>query len=121
MHRVIQLLIEDSGPLGERRIPKKSYVKEKLLNLPKRQALVRVGGDLNQKPRISTMQTLNMPQAAKQDVTERRLHQIREQTRRTYGRPRHEVEQELRSSDNLPEVKGEPGEDEKSHGSWYEE
>lgn len=96
-------------------------MKEKLLNLPKRQALVRVGGDLNQKPRIYTMQTLNMPQAAKQDEAERRLHQIREQTRRTYGRPRNEVEQELRSSDHLPGSEGKPGEDEESHGPWYEE
>jgi hypothetical protein len=67
------------------------------------------------------MQTLNIPQAAKQDETERRLHQIREQTRRTYGRPRHEVEQELRSSDNLPGSEGKPSEDEESHGAWYEE
>jgi hypothetical protein len=98
MRRVIQLLIEDPGPLGERRIPKESDMKAKLLNLPKRQALVRVGGDFNQKPRIYSMQTLNVPQAAKQDEAERRLHQMQEQTRRTYGRPRSEVEQELRDS-----------------------
>jgi hypothetical protein len=42
LRRVIQLLIEDPGPLGERRIPKESDMKEKLLNLPKRQALVRI-------------------------------------------------------------------------------
>jgi hypothetical protein len=121
MRRIIQLLIDDPGPLGERRIPKESDIKEKLLNLPKRQALVRVGGDLNQKPRIYSMQTLNVPQAAKQDETERRLHQIRGQTRRKYGRPRNEVEQELRDSEDLPGSERKPGEDEESHGPWYEE
>ena len=121
MHHILELLIDDPGPLGERRIPRESDTKEKLLNLQKRQALVRITGDINQKTRKYSMQTLDVPQAAKQNEMERRLHQIREQTRAKYNRPQSEVEQELRSSKELPEREREPGKDEEPTSSWYEE
>jgi hypothetical protein len=120
MRRVIQLLIDDPGPLGEKRIPKESDIKGKLLNLPKRQALVRVGGDIDQKPRKYTMKTDNLPQAAKKDEVERRLRQIREQTRTKYCRPRSEVEQELRYTPDASPKKDEEHHEE-SFDSWYEE
>jgi len=120
MRRVIQLLIDDPGPLGEKRIPKESDIKGKLINLPKRQALVRVGGDIDQKPRKYTMKTDNLPQAAKKDEVERRLRQIREQTRTKYCRPRSEVEQELRYTPDASPKKDEEHHEE-SFDSWYEE
>ncbi len=122
MDYILELLIEDPGPLGERRIPRESDTREKLLNLQKRQALVRITGDINQKPQKYTMQTLDVPQAARKDEVERRFRQIREQTETKYCRPSSQVEQELRFTPEIfPEGDGKPDQDEGPHDSWYEE
>lgn len=121
VRHVLQILIADPGPLGERRMAKESDTRERLLNLQKRQALVRVGGDGDQSPQKYLMQTLNLPQAVKSDELEHRLRQIREQTRAKYGRPRQEVEQELQRSKPFLGEEGKPSESKDSHGPWYEE
>jgi hypothetical protein len=122
VRHILELLIDDPGPLGERRIPKESDTVEKLLNLQKRQALVRISGDMNQQSRKYKMKTPDVPQAAKPDEVERRLHQIPVQTRMKYSRPRSEVELELRDfSEDVPGSERKPGEDGESHGPWYEE
>jgi hypothetical protein len=122
MRHILELLIDDPGPLGERRIPKESDTVEKLLNLQKRQALVRVSGDVNQQSRKYKMKTPDVPQAAQPGEVERRLQQIPVQTRMKYGRSRSEVEHELRDyAEDVPGRGRKPGEDEKSPGPWYEE
>jgi hypothetical protein len=115
VRRIIQILIDDPGPLGEQRTPRESDTRAELLNLPPRQAKVRLSGGANQQPRKCTMRTLDLPPAAAKDEVERRLQQIREQTRAKYCRPRREVELELGDTSGT-----EPPED---HGqdSWYEE
>jgi hypothetical protein len=118
---VLEQLIDNPGPLGERRMPKESDIREKLMNLPKRQALVRISGDINQQSRKYTMKTLDVPQATKTEEVERRLLQIREQTRLKYGRPRLQVEQELQSPAESSEGERKPDEDEEGYVSWYEE
>lgn len=103
VRHIIDLLIQDPGPLGEKRVLKESDVKETLVNLPKRQALVRVGGEIDQKPRKYTMQTVDARQAVKQDEAKQRLLRIRKQSRNTYGRPHLEVERGFREiSMNVP-------------------
>jgi hypothetical protein len=121
VRHIIEILKNDPGSLGEQRTPKESDIKEMLLNLPKRQALVRIGGDMDQKPRKYTMQTRDAPQAVKKDEAIQRLHRIREQTRAKYGRPRQQVEQELASRPRDPSGADEnPPEDEPPE-PWYEE
>ena len=121
IRRTIQTLIDDPGPLGEKRTPRVSDTIAKLLNLPPRQAMVRVSESLNQQPHKYTMRTPDLPQAAKKEEVERRLHIIREQTRAKYCRPRREVEMELRdASATDPGGENEPREDE-GPDSWYEE
>jgi hypothetical protein len=122
MEYILELLIEDPGPLGERRVPKESDTREKLLNLQKRQALVRITGDIDQKPQKYTMQTLDVPQVARKDEVERWFRQIRDQTETKYCRPRSQVEQELRYTPEIfPEEDGKPVQDEGLPNSWYEE
>jgi len=121
LRRVLQLLIADPGPLGAKRTPKESDVKAQLLSLGKRQALVRVGENSDQKPRIYTMKTVDVPQAVKRDEADRRRQQIREQTRAEYGQERSKVEQEMQDEDpDVSERDGEfPGEE--PPDPWYEE
>ncbi len=120
VRHIIDLLIQDPGPLGEKRVLKESDVKETLVNLPKRQALVRVGGEIDQKPRKYTMQTVDARQAVKQDEAKQRLLHIRKQSRSKYGRPHLEVERGFRDmSMNVP-GEDEHHDDERSK-SWYEE
>lgn len=123
VRHILEILIRDPGSLGEKRIPKEGDIKEMLLNLPKRQALARVGGDIEKRPRKYTMQTLDAPQAVPKDELERRLHLIREQTRAKYCRPRSEVE---RAFGYMPvdNADGEEKHDEDEppdSDSWYEE
>lgn len=121
LRRVLQLLIADPGPLGEKRTPKESDVKAQLLNLGKRQALVRVGENSDQKPRTYTMKTVDVPQAVKRDEADRRCQQIREQTRAEYCQERGKVEQEMQ--DEGPDVSERDGEfpGEEPPDPWYEE
>ena len=120
VRRVIKSLIDDPGPLGEERTLRESDIKEMLLNLPKRQALVRVGGDLEQGPGKYRLQTPNVLQAAKKDEARQRLNQILMQSRAKNCRPRAEVERELGYTGASTQQEGE-----KRHGeypgSWYEE
>ncbi len=118
---IIQILIEDPDTLGEPRKVKESDIREMLLNLQKRQALVRVSGDIDQKPQISTIQTANAPQAVKKDELERRLHMLREQTRAKYCRPRHEVEQDLAHASEESSQGKEKRDEGDQPNSWYEE
>lgn len=123
MRRILELLIDDPGPLGERRIPKESDTVEKLLKLQKRHALVRLSGDINQQSQTYKMKTPDVPQAAKPDEVERRLQQIQVQTRLKYSsRPRSEVEHELRDGAEVePGSERKPDEDEEPYDTWYEE
>jgi len=118
---ILQILIEDPDTLGEPRKVKESDIREMLLNLPKRQSLVRVSGDIDQKPQTSIIQTSNAPQAVKKDELERRLHMIREQTRAKYCRPRHEVEQELEHASGEASQGREEQEEDAQPNTWYEE
>lgn len=118
---IIQILIDDPDTLGEPRKIKESDIREMLLNLQKRQALVRVSGDIDQKPQISTIQTANAPQAVKKDELERRLHMLQEQTRAKYCRPRHEVEQDLAHTSGETSQGKEKRDDGDQPNSWYEE
>lgn len=121
VRHILEILIRDPGSLGEKRIPREGDIKEMLLNLPKRQALARVGGDIDQRPRKYTMQTLDAPQAVRKDELERRLHLIREQTRAKYCRPRSEVEQAF-GYIPMDNADGEEKLDEdEPPDSWYEE
>jgi len=121
VREIIQLLIEDPDTLGEPRKVKESDIREMLLNLQKRQALVRVSGDIDQKPQISTIQTANAPQAVKKDELERRLHMLREQTRAKYCRPRYEVEQDVAHALGETSQGKEKRDDGDQPNSWYEE
>ena len=113
---ILQILIEDPDTLGEPRKVKESDIREMLLTLQKRQALVRVSGDIDQKTQTYTLKTVDAPHAVKKDELERRLQMIREQTRAKYCRPRHEVEQEVEH------VLGETSQEEDAQpNSWYEE
>lgn len=118
---IIQILIDDPDTLGEPRKIKESDIREMLLNLQKRQALVRVSGDIDQKPQISTIQTANAPQAVKKDELERRLHMLQEQTRAKYCRPRHEVEQDLAHTSGETSQGKEKRDEGDQPNSWYEE
>jgi hypothetical protein len=122
LRHILEVLIDDPGPLGERRIAKESDTVEKLLKLQKRQALVRLSGDINQQSRTYKMKTLDVPQAARPDEVERRLQQIQVQTRMKYSRPRGEVEHDLRDgAEDGPGSERKPGEDEEPGDTWYEE
>lgn len=118
---IIQILIEDPDTLGEPRKAKESDIREMLLKLQKRQALVRASGDIDQKPQILTIQTANAPQAVKKDELERRLHMLREQTRAKYCRPRHEVKQDLAHASGETSQGKEKHDDGDQPNSWYEE
>jgi hypothetical protein len=118
VRHIIEILIRDPGPLGEKRVRKESDIKELLLNLPKRQAFVRIGGEIDQKPRKYIMQTLDARQAVKPDGARQRRSRVREQTRSKYGRPRAEVEADFRTrSTNQQDEQY----DDKPSESWYEE
>lgn len=121
IRHVILHLIDDPGLLGEERTLRESDIKEMLLNLPKRQALVRVGGSLDLGPRKCRLRTSDLPQAAKRDEVERRLYQIRRQTRAKYCRPRSEVERELGSRPTNVSPDSEEGREDWPLDSWYEE
>jgi hypothetical protein len=117
VRHIVETLIRDPGQLGEKRVRKESDIKELLLNLPKRQAFVRVGGEIDQKPRKYIMQTLDARQAVKPDEAKQRRSHVREQTRSKYCRPREEVEADFRaSSTNRDEHH-----DDEPPESWYEE
>lgn len=121
LRRVLQLLIADPGPLGEKKTPKESDVKAQLLNLGKRQALVRVGENSDQKPRVFTMKTADVPQALKRDEADCRHQQIRDQTRTEYCQEQGKVEQKVQDEDpDIPKRDDEfPGEE--PPDPWYEE
>lgn len=121
VRHILEILIRDPGSLGEKRIPKEGDIKEKLLNLPKRQALARVGGDIEQRPRKYTMQTLDAPQAVRKYELERRLHLIQEQTRAKYCRPRSVVEQAFRYMPMDNSDGEEKHYEDEPPDSWYEE
>jgi hypothetical protein len=108
VRRIIRCLIDEPGPLGEERTLRESDIQNMLLNLPKRQALVRVGGNLEEEPKKHRLRTFDLPQAAKRDEVERRLREIRIQTYETYCQTGREEGRELGH------------EDQPSH-SWYEE
>ena len=118
---ILQILIEDPDTLGEPRKVKESDIREMLLSLQKRQALVRVSGDIDQKNQVYTLKTVDAPHAVKKDELERRLQMIREQTRAKYCRPRHEVEQKLEHSSKETFQKEEERDNDTQQHSWYEE
>jgi hypothetical protein len=99
-------------------VRKESDIKEMLLNLPKRQALVRVGGEIDQKPRRYTMQTVDARQTVKPDGAKQRRYRVREQTRSKYCRPRAEVEADFRARSTNHQ---DEHDNDKPPESWYEE
>jgi hypothetical protein len=121
VHEIIQILIHNPDVLGEQRILKESDIREHLLNLPPRQAYVRVGDGIDRRPQKCIVRTPDLPQAVKKDEAKRRQRLIQGQTRAKYGRPQSEVEQELRDAPVDTPNGGEEQRDDEPPDSWYEE
>lgn len=116
---IIEILINDPGPLAEQRTQKESDVRAQLLKLPPRQALVRLVDGIDRRPKTHLMQTPDLPAGVRKDEVRRRRSLVQEQTRPKYQQPRSKVEQELRDA---PIVYGsEERSDDMPHDLWYEE
>jgi len=86
LRRIMVILVEN--PIGEKKETGNSVVVQKLINLPRRHALVKVDDRINE---VVTMDTHTHVSDSELDV---RMRIIQKQTRERYCRPAREVERE---------------------------
>jgi len=102
LHLCLLGLIDE--PLCENKPITSSDVALILEHLPARQALVRTGKKNqadNSEPGVFLISTIDTPPHTEKDEFDKRMEDIRERTRKTYCRPRSEVEAELHTKEEV--------------------
>lgn len=87
LRSVMQILVQE--PLGEKKAASTSEIAQRIVNLPRRQALVKVGTD------IAPMRTIDAPPGITSEKIKQRKQFIQKQTRTRYCKGRDVVEQEI--------------------------
>jgi hypothetical protein len=87
LRSVMQILVQE--PLGEKKATSTSEIAQRIVNLPRRQALVKVGTD------IAPMRTIDAPSSITSENIKQRKQFVLKQTRARYCKGRDVVEQEI--------------------------
>ena len=103
-----RILVQD--PIGERIIPSSTEIAAQIVNLPRREALVKIGNQ------TSAIYTLNTPASLPTAQLGTRKRTIQEQTRKKYCRPAMQVEAEISKRLGL-QTEPEPEREERTNGA----